>query len=174
MYREEWYKYRTSCTQNWLGSLPTAPWTLELVTLNISRVCCHQNVWLLSLFRKRIYVYKIIENLYNIYIYVYLYMFIYIHVPKCMSCHKATVVIIGRAHWWVLKGRNVSATALSWFASDNAHFCVHLYKYISIYYFRNKKIQNGKIFLTAFLFQFISISTSLHLFLFLYLHIYTK
>ena len=27
---------------------------------------------------------------------------------------------------WVLKGRNASATALSWFAGDTVHFCVHL------------------------------------------------
>ena len=36
-----------------------------------------------------------------IYIYMYIYIYIYItvhHVPKCMSCHKAIVVITGRAH----------------------------------------------------------------------------
>ena len=48
------------------------------------------------------------------YIYIYIYLFIkrflytmrmlsvhhVHHVPKCMSCHKATVVITGRAHWF--------------------------------------------------------------------------
>ena len=35
------------------------------------------------------------------YIYIYIYIYIYVtvhHVPKCMSCHKATAVITGRAH----------------------------------------------------------------------------
>ena len=44
------------------------------------------------------------------YIYIYIYIYIYTnmqyiqiykyahHVPKCMSCHRAIVVITGRAH----------------------------------------------------------------------------
>ena len=30
--------------------------------------------------------------------YIYIYIVFDIHVPKCMSCHKAIVVITGRAH----------------------------------------------------------------------------
>ena len=32
--------------------------------------------------------------------------------------------------WWVLKGRNASATALRWFAGETVHFCVHPYIHI--------------------------------------------
>ena len=37
-------------------------------------------------------------NIYNIYVNIYINTYIIHHVPKCMSCHKAIVVITGRAH----------------------------------------------------------------------------
>ena len=33
--------------------------------------------------------------------------------------------LVVKERWWVLKRRNASATALSWFASGAVHFCVH-------------------------------------------------
>ena len=60
------------------------------------------------------------------YIYIYVYKnkhtckHIYIHhVPKCMSCHKAIVVITGRAHCF----------------HDNIyiHICIYMYMYTHIF-----------------------------------------
>ena len=56
------------------------------------------------------YTYIYIHSYIYIHTYTYIYIYIYIcnheknvpsrlhHVPKCISCHKATVVISGRAH----------------------------------------------------------------------------
>ena len=57
----------------------------------------------------------------SIYLYIYLYIYIYIytcmytvpHVPKCMSCHKAIVMITGSAHCF--------------------HDCIYIYIYIYIH-----------------------------------------
>ena len=46
------------------------------------------------------------------------------HVPKCMSCHKAIVVITGRAHCF--------------------HDCIYIYIYIYIYIDKNKNKDKNK------------------------------
>ena len=44
------------------------------------------------------YIFYIIYTYYtNIHLYIYTCIYIH-HVPKCMSCHKAIVLITGRAH----------------------------------------------------------------------------
>ena len=47
-----------------------------------------------------VYIYTCLYIYTHVYIYIYIYMYIYIYllVPKCISCHKAIVVITGKVH----------------------------------------------------------------------------
>ena len=81
----------------------------------------------------------------NIYIYIYVY-----HVPKCMNCHKAVVVLTGRAHCFHdniyvmlnLLLRDL-AFCVSWITYDH----LHVYIYIVYMYFYLKISQNIYIYI---------------------------
>ena len=106
-----------------------------------------------------IYIYDICLSIYlsihylYIYICIYIYMYIYIHiylyyihiyiydvrlhhVSKCMSCHKAIVVITGRAHCFH-DNIYITLILLLW---DLSTLCVvdHLWPLIYIYIYMNQ------------------------------------
>ena len=48
-----------------------------------------------------LYIYVSLSiDLYIILMHIYIYIYHVHHVPKGMSCHKAIIVITGRAHWY--------------------------------------------------------------------------